>query len=170
MATRASAPSAELGGPHPSHLALFLLELDLDASELGPQLLVSHLHGISLHLGPLALAPALLRHASSWLETRRSRGSHPPASRRRSGLRRANQSCGAQLVLRVNHHHLGPWEEGNGVSGERERLASLPGHSNGKPAFAGASPPGPGTCSSPGGPAIHNTDPGLLRLAATEAC
>ena len=65
-------PSPEPGGPRPSHLALFLLELDLNAGQLGPQLLVGHLHRVHLHLGLLALAPAFLRHASSRVETLRS--------------------------------------------------------------------------------------------------
>ena len=73
-------PSPEPGDPRPSHLALFLLELDLNAGQLGPQLLVGHLHRVHLHLGLLALAPAFLRHASSQVETLRSCvHSHQPA-------------------------------------------------------------------------------------------
>ena len=72
-------PSPEPGDPRPSHLALFLLQLDLDLSELGPQVLVGSLQGgEDLRLVPLAPAAcALLGHGEGG--PRGSRASGPIA-------------------------------------------------------------------------------------------
>lgn len=55
----------EVAPEAPPHLALLLLELNLDVGQLGAQLFISHLHRVRLRLGLVPLAAALFRHVSS---------------------------------------------------------------------------------------------------------